>query len=384
MSDDPFSIPSTPLEQSEKARRAGDETFRLLVDSVQDYAIFMLNPAGIIMTWNTGAQHIKGYTTSEIIGQHFSKFYSREAREGGWPERELEIASSMGRFADEGWRVKKDGTTFWASVVITALRDGSGNIRGFSKVTRDLTERKMLEQRTQELNRELKVQMAQLRESRTQLELRTMELQRISAQLVRVQDEERRRIARELHDDLGQQLIALKMKLDTSEQFTAREEAENLIDGALSKVRNLSYVLHPPLLDESGLLAALHLFFDGLRKRGSVQITFDYKPVSFARMTSDLENCIFRVIQEAITNVQRHAASPDARVELHQQTDRVLVRIRDFGKGMPLGAKDGNVSAPLGVGISGMRERVNQLGGELNVFRAEPGTLVEAALPLFQ
>jgi signal transduction histidine kinase len=103
----------------------------------------------------------------------------------------------MGRFSDEGWRVRKDGTTFWASVVITALRGENGNIRGFSKVTRDLTERRALEQRTQELNKELKSQMAQLKESRTQLELRTLELQRLSSQLVRVQDEERRRIATE-------------------------------------------------------------------------------------------------------------------------------------------------------------------------------------------
>jgi|ERR1051325_2698304 PAS domain-containing protein len=107
MSDDPFSRPSTQLEQSEKARRAGDEIFRLLLDSVQDYAIFMLNPAGIIMTWNTGAQHIKGYSSSEIIGKHFSIFYSREAREGGWPDRELEIASSMGLFQTKAGELRK-------------------------------------------------------------------------------------------------------------------------------------------------------------------------------------------------------------------------------------------------------------------------------------
>lgn len=193
---------------------------------------------------------------------------------------------------------------------------------------------------------------------------------------------QRRRIARELHNDLGQQLIALKMKLDTSEQFTARDEAEHLIDGALSKVRNLSYVLHPPLLDDSGLLAALHLYFDGLKKRGSVQINFDYQPIPFARMTPEIENCIFRVIQEAITNVQRHAASPDARIELRQEPDRVIIRVRDFGKGMPLGTPNGDLPVNLGVGINGMKERVKQLGGELNLFRAEPGTLVEAAIPL--
>ena len=108
-------------------RGESDELFRVLVESVQDYAILMLDPEGRVMTWNQGAERIKGYAASEIIGEHFSKFYSSEARESGWPQRELEIAASSGRFADEGWRVRKDGTSFWASVVITALR-GTGLI----------------------------------------------------------------------------------------------------------------------------------------------------------------------------------------------------------------------------------------------------------------
>src|SRR4051794_16516046 len=148
-----------------------DELFRLLVEGVQDYAIFLLNPEGKVMTWNAGAARIKGYKASEIIGQHFSQFYSRDAKESGWPERELEIASATGRFSDEGWRVRKDGSTFWASVVITTLRNqDSGELRGFSKVTRDLTERRALEEHTQELNKELRRRMAQLTESRSQLE----------------------------------------------------------------------------------------------------------------------------------------------------------------------------------------------------------------------
>jgi PAS domain S-box-containing protein len=258
---------TTRIEENLEAEsRDKDEIFRLLVEGVVDYAIFVLSPEGIIMTWNAGAERIKGYSASEIIGQHFSCFYTQEAKDSGWPERELELAAMMERFGDEGWRVRKDGTQFWASVVITALRSPSGELRGFSKVTRDLTERRALEERTQELNKELRGKMTQLTESRSQLELQNIELQRLSNQLVRIQDEERRRIARELHDDLGQVLTALKINLDTTPQFPSRSDAISLTQDALTKVRNLSYLMHPPLLDESGLLAAMHVFLQGFQR----------------------------------------------------------------------------------------------------------------------
>jgi len=118
-----------------------DDLFRLLVDRVRDYAIFGLDPSGIVVSWNTGAQRIKGYAAHEIIGHHFSRFYPEEAVRSGWPMQELENAKRLGSFEDEGWRLRKDGTRFWANVVITALHDDDGVLRGFAKVTRDLTDR---------------------------------------------------------------------------------------------------------------------------------------------------------------------------------------------------------------------------------------------------
>ena len=122
-----------------------ERRFRLMVESVVDYAIFMLDPAGRVASWNAGAQRISGYSAAEIIGQHFSRFYPPEDTEAGRPQRELEVAAREGRFEEEGWRVRKDGSTFWASVVVTAVRDDSGKLLGFAKVTRDLTERKRVE-----------------------------------------------------------------------------------------------------------------------------------------------------------------------------------------------------------------------------------------------
>jgi PAS domain S-box-containing protein len=115
------------------------ETFRLLVDSVKDYAIFMLDATGHVLTWNRGAERIKGYAAAEILGKHFSRFYTEDDVRAGKCEHELEIAARDGRFEEEGWRVRKDGSEFWASVVITAVRGGDGTLLGFAKVTRDLS-----------------------------------------------------------------------------------------------------------------------------------------------------------------------------------------------------------------------------------------------------
>lgn len=130
----------------EAEQLASEQGFRLLVQSVKDYAIVMLDPEGRLVSWNEGAQRIKGYQAEEVIGKHFSIFYTKEDIASGKPEAELKAAATQGRFEDEGWRVRKDGSRFWANVIITALRDKDGILRGFGKVTRDLTERKQAEE----------------------------------------------------------------------------------------------------------------------------------------------------------------------------------------------------------------------------------------------
>jgi PAS domain S-box-containing protein len=364
----------------DRRRPEHSEIFRLLVESVRDYAIFVLDPEGNVLTWNPGAQAMKGYTRDEIIGKHFSKFYLPEAVESGWPQRELALAEKEGRFADEGWRVRKDGTSFWASVIISTLRSDDGKLSGFAKVTQDLTERRQAEERVQALNRELRQRVSQLDESRRVIELRTLELQNLSAELLHIQDVERRRLARELHDDLGQQLGALKMMLSSESGI---KQAKELADTAMASVRSLSYLLHPPLLDETGLRAALHWYIDGLVKRSNIQIAFTVTPQIFPRLSTDLETTIFRIVQESLNNVYRHSGSQSARVEIDKQSEWVLLRVRDYGKGLPQELTGKKLSARLGVGIIGMRERVRQFGGELILSRAEPGTLVECKIPLF-
>src|SRR6266700_5789928 len=145
----------TERKKVEDALRHSEQTFRLLTESVQDYAIFMLDPEGRVASWNAGAELIKGYRPQEILGEHFSKFYPPEDVAQGKPQWELEIAEREGRHEDEGWRVRKDGTRFWANAVLNAMRDAHGGLVGFAKVTRDLTQRRRVEQALAQSNQEL-------------------------------------------------------------------------------------------------------------------------------------------------------------------------------------------------------------------------------------
>ena len=156
--------------QAEEALRQSEERVRLMIEAIKDYAIIMLDPNGQVVSWNEGAQRIKGYTADEIVGQHFSRFYPKEVAESGFLQKELAEATDKGRFEDEGWRVRKDGSRFWANVVITSIRAQSGELLGFVKVTCDLTRRKTAEEQIAQLNSDLKQRAAELETANKELE----------------------------------------------------------------------------------------------------------------------------------------------------------------------------------------------------------------------
>ena len=363
----------TERRRTELALRRSEERSRLFIDAVQDYAIFMLDPDGGVSTWNTGAERIKGYKANEIIGQHFSRFYPEEDVRAGKPAWELEVATKEGRFEDEGWRLRKDGSRFWANVIITPVKDRAGRLLGFSKVTRDVTER-MIAQKS-------------LEESRQKLQSSENSLRDLSFHLLRTQDEERRRIGREIHDSLGQSLSVLKMKLDamSSSSPTTQESLEcaNVVEECVKEVRTISYLLYPPMLEEMGLQSAIPWYLEGFSKRSGIQTTF-HAPEDFGRLSRDAELVLFRVLQESLTNVQRHSGSNTADIRISQTDNVVTLQVTDMGKGLPqsvLEQSGRDWMGSLGVGLRGMSERLRQLGGALEMSSSENGTQVRATVP---
>src|SRR6266404_1646475 len=331
--------------ESESALLHSEESFRLFVEAVSDYAIFMLDPEGNVATWNTGAERIKGYKPWEIVGKHFSAFYPEEDLRNRKPWRELEVAAEVGRFEDEGWRVRKDGSKFWANVVITALKDESGRIRGYGKVTRDFTERVWAQDAVQRANQELKKEILEKKKAEQQLHRSEESLRKLSLHLLRTQDEERRRIGRDLHDSLGQYLAVLKINLDSvqlslpssnSRAHSQLSQCGRMADDALREVRTLSYLLYPPMLEELGLKSAIPWYVEGFGRRSGIKMTIEIPP-DIGRLSREAELALFRVLQESLTNVHRHSGSASAKIRLREKNDLVILEVEDQGKGFPPG-----------------------------------------------
>src|ERR1700722_15723191 len=226
---------------------------------------------------------------------------------------------------------------------------------------------------------------ADLHRKTRQLESLNIELRNLSGSLIATQDQERRRVARQLHDELGQDLVAAKMMMDgivrcDSAQAVeqAAADASKLVDAAIQQVRSLSHLLYPPLLDEVGLRSALQWYVEGVAKSSGIAVALDIQAPCFPRPARELETAIFRIIQEALTNVFRHSGARKGAVTVQTRDGQVFVSVRDYGKGI---GEQLSRSQGVGVGIRGMKQRANELGGELRIINVAPGTLVEVILP---
>ena len=332
----------------------------LLIARVRDYAIFMLDPSGKVMTWNDGARLIKGYTRDEIIGQPMSRFYTPEDRERGRPAALLREAVKNGRVEDEGWRVRKDGSRFWADVVITAVSDDQGQLIGFAKVTRDLTERRQAEAAIDDL----------------------------SARLLRLQDEDRQRLAGQLHDRTSTSLTAVLGSLyrvkahlksadvvlldDVTDSITKVQEASDVI-------RRVAYMLHPSRLEQGGLVETLRWYVNAVSgERLNLKAELPPEPVAIPRET---EIVLFRFVQECLNYLVGGNGEREVIVRLSVKGGLILQIV--INGSLPFALRDALASTQTqaGPGLTGVRERLRQLGGKVHLIGGDDHTIVEATLP---
>jgi PAS domain S-box-containing protein len=329
----------------------------------------------------------------EYISSRFYEYTGAEPGSAigfGWLEyvhpedRESSLAQWMrcvqsGEAYESEYRLRgADRAYRWFRARAVPLRDPQGIIVRWYGTCSDIHDSKLLEQSI----RDSALELERLVDSRTS------ELRRLSGRLMTLQDEERRRIAREIHDGLGQELAAAKMILDgilakdkNPSLQQASLDASQLVDRAIQQVRTISHLLHPPLLDEVGLISALRWFLEGLNQRSGIEIQLDVQPKDLGRLKPDVETAIFRIVQEALTNMFRHSGARHGQVGVVAQNGNITVTVSDDGKGI-----DDDVMQlrpeSVGVGIGGMRQRVAELGGTLRLVNANPGTIVEVVIPV--
>ncbi len=389
-------MPRDITQRKEAERTTG--LLAAIVDSSDD-AIISKSLDGVISSWNKGAERTFGYAADEAIGQHITLIIppDRQQEEAMIIER-LKRGERVDHF--ETVRVRKDGTPLDISLTISPVRDGEGRVIGASKVARDITEQKRAEQALRESKERLR-SFAEGLES--EVRLRTRELERrnaevldqseqlrdLSNRLLRSQDDERRRIARELHDSAGQILTALGMSLGNIGQRVRHdpqlaegvEDSRQLVQQLSKEIRTTSYLLHPPLLDENGLPEAIRWYVRGLEGRSDLKIELCISD-TFGRLPCEVEMALFRIVQECLTNIHRHSGSKKATIRITRKAETVSLDIQDEGKGISAEKLVSIQGQSAGVGIAGIRERVRHLRGTVNIQSNPSGTLISVTLPV--
>jgi two-component system sensor histidine kinase UhpB len=395
-------ITQSILDELPALRLKADKATGLLaaiVDSSDD-AIVSKTLEGVITSWNAGAERLFGYTAWEAIGRHISMIIPLDRRD---EETSILARLSQGQQIDhfDTIRLRKDGSKLEISLTISPLRDASGKIIGASKIARDISGRKRVERELHESEQRFRALADALD---TQVQFRTQELQRrnaeilqqsdllrdLSTRLMRAQDEERRRIALELHDSVGQNLAALGMTLARLEDDPKRDptrfsesikDAKDLIQNLTQEIRTTSYLLHPPMLDELGLSSALRWYVEGLAQRSNLSIEVNI-PDDLGRLAPEMELAIFRLVQESLTNIHRHSGSKTAVIRIAREGDKIYAEVQDRGKGMSRERFEEVQAQAVGVGIRGMKERVRQCHGELTIDSNALGTKITAIFPV--
>jgi PAS domain S-box-containing protein len=306
---------------------------------------------------------ITGYSRDELLHMRFADLTHPLDLEEDLRQFARLIAGEIPSGSLEKRYIRKGGSIIWVQLTVTLIKDVSGAAVSELGLVIDITDRKQAEE----------------------------ELRRLAARLLQSQDEERRRIARELHDETAQNLLAVNLNLNHLLRSHAAPEdpVRSLIletialgESALGEIRTLSYLLHPPLLDQVGLKTALEWFVDGFSKRSGIDVEL-LIPQELRRLPSEVETSLFRVVQEALANVHRHSGSEWASIRLTNGANQVVLEVEDRGSGLATeGSGASEDLSSLGVGVPGMRHRMRQHGGDLTISTSRDGTTVTVVVPL--
>lgn len=351
-------IDITKRKVSERRLIESEENLRLLIESATDYAIFTITPDGLVKTWNRGAERIFGFTEKEIIGKNTSILFTPEDREKNVPAEEMKTALERGRAEDERWHIRKNGSRFFASGIMQPLSDPKA---GFVKIARDMT---------------AKIEANQVQQDKEMLQ-----------KLVGAQEDERRRIARDLHDELGQQLTALRLKLDSIRKQCDDDKLCAQIDETQAIARKvdegvdfLAWELRPAALDLLGLFPVIDKYIKEWSQYTGIGAELFSTSLKKIRFMPEVETNLYRILQEALNNTHKHAKATHAEVQLEKRADSIVLIIEDNGVGFKLEDK---MSYKKGIGLIGMQERALLIGGTFEIESAPgKGTTIYVHVPL--
>jgi PAS domain S-box-containing protein len=366
---------STDPKRAKPKMREADERARNAIDGIP-VQIWSGTADGLIDFCNEQWRTYTGLNHADLQGDKWQRILHPEDRERVLAAWSHAVATGA-RYEQEERHQAADGSYRWFLVRAVPLRNAHGQIERWFGANTDITDRRVAEDARRRSEKALGQSLDRLRA--------------LTGRLMSAQDEERRRIAQLLHETTAQNLAGLKMLLTrlhrtstslTEEDRAVIDESAGLANRMMSEIRTLSYLLHPPFLDETGLLSAIHWYTDGFTKRSGIQVNLDLDP-TLARLPREVEVTLFRVVQESLINVHRHSESRTAHIRLHVRGGLLALEIEDDGKGMSAETVTSfnSEGSTLGVGLAGMRERMKQLGGVVEIDSTEQGTTLRAILP---
>ena len=371
---------------AEEGLRRSEEQFRAFANSLPELC-WMARHDGHIFWYNERWYEYTGTTPQQMEGWGWQSVHDPQMLPSVL-ERWKESIRTGTPFEMEFPLRGADGAYRWFLTRVRPVRDQEGEVTRWYGTNTNVDEQRQLLQSLSEARDHLE---KRVQERTVELKTANETLRALSVRLLQLRDDEQRRLARELHDSVGQLLAAISMnnsavsgeahKLSPDTAKCVAENAE-LVEEVSREIRTISHLLHPPLLDEAGLASALRWYTDGFAERSKIKVDLEI-PSDFGRLPKDMELAIFRIIQECLTNIHRHSGSATAAIRIHQQGPRLLVQVQDHGKGIANEKqRELTLSGRTGVGFGGMRERLRQLGGTLEIQSQGNGTVVSAILPI--